>query len=147
MRGRRLNVSDAGTVTNSRLGGRAVNARSAPTFNYTVNSGGASARETVGALTLSAGQNTINVNNPGSQSDTLTFASLTQTAVGNTVNYTGALGTAANKIIFSTAPTLVPATTGILARETVNGVDFAAHNNTGNGTANTFGIQAYSLLQ
>ena len=123
--GATLSVSDAGTALANRLGGRGLSLSGA-SFGYTINSTAASA-ETAGALTLATGGSSFTVTNPASQSSTITFASLTQSAAGSTANFSGALGTANNKIIFTAAPTLTPVTTGILARDTVAGADFATY--------------------
>ncbi|MDP2324310.1 MAG: autotransporter-associated beta strand repeat-containing protein, partial [Gammaproteobacteria bacterium] len=121
------------------------------TLRFLVNGGAASA-ETFGALTSRWGANTIQVTTT-SQDSTLTFSSLASNVIsgGSTLVFeaagTGAnFGSAANKVVFTTAPTLTAATTGILARGIVidgNGVNFASYNHNG-VSANTNGIQAYT---
>ncbi len=78
-------------------------------------------------LTIGSGQTTFNITNNGgtTQMDFTTFT----TNTGGFTNFTSnvALGTATNRIIFATPPTLIPVTTGILARATVNGADFATY--------------------
>src|SRR5262249_29886500 len=114
------------------------------TFNYIVSPTTAS-NETAGILTLGAGGGTSTVNMGGSNAlaNTLTFASLSATGVGSTLNFTGNLGTASNKILFTTAPTLIPAGTsgnGLIQRATVtNGsnFDFATYNTSTGITAFT----------
>lgn len=101
-------------------------------------SGNNNTSETVGALTLVGGANTVDVfrtNNNGSAQ--LTFASLTRNA-GATVDFTlsngGTFGGGGDnpRLIFTTAPALDD---GILSYATVAGADFATHG--GNGTAVT----------
>ncbi len=136
-----------GPAIANRLGGGKVTIQGG-TFSYTVNSTEASS-ETMGVLALSNGLSHVNVFNPGGQSDTLTFTSLTQNT-GSSVEYNGAFGTTTNRILFTTAPTLVG---GLLSRAVVTtggGFDFASYNTTGlTGTgvtavANVNGLQAFS---
>jgi autotransporter-associated beta strand protein len=131
-----LNVDDSGTATASRLGGKSIT-MAGGTFNYTVNSTAASTENLAGAAAIfNPGQNTINVNNPGNQASTLTIGSAAPTLnAGGAVNFTGALGTSNNKMLFGAAPTLSPATTGIMPRGTVNGTEFATYNATNGVTA------------
>ncbi|HEY5312820.1 MAG TPA: autotransporter-associated beta strand repeat-containing protein, partial [Pirellulales bacterium] len=110
-----LSITDnSASPTSSRLEGKTL-ALDGGTFNYTGSSTGNST-ETVGALTLNAGESLINITAGGSETATVTFASLTATAVGNAAEIN--LGTGA-ALKFTTVPTLVPATTGILARDVV----------------------------
>jgi len=89
----------------------------------------------LGALTSVWGANTINVTNAGAARSTITFASLTGGLIngGSVLNFTAQRlsDTTANKVIFTAAPTLVPATTGILQRAFINGdgasPDFATY--------------------
>ena len=124
--GTTLTLDDSGTTPlNNRLNGRPLNLYGS-TFNYIVNSTAASS-ETIGVLTTGGGaQITINVSNPGSQNSALTFASVSR-GTGDGINYTGALGTATNKILFTTSPAV---TNGTVGRATVNGVDFAGYDAT-----------------
>jgi autotransporter-associated beta strand protein len=128
-----LNVDDSGTATANRLGTRTFT--TSGTFNYTVNSGAASS-ESLTAMTWQAGRSSFNVINLGGQASTIAVTGALTQSAGSSINFTGALGTATNKITIGTAPTLVPATTGILARATVGGADFA--------TYGTNGIAAFS---
>ncbi len=137
-----FNIDDSGTALANRASGRALNLNNG-TFNYTVNSGGASA-ETVGALAIASGLSTVNVN-PGSpvQNSTLTFASLTNfvtTFNGSALNFTGTFGTANNKILFTAAPAM---SNNVIPRTAVNGTDFASYNSDG-VTGNANGIQAFT---
>jgi autotransporter-associated beta strand protein len=116
------------SVTNvsNRLGGRAVTLVGGSLVF--VGKDNAASTETLGLLTTNRPGATV-TSNPGAGTGTnvLTFSSLT-TNTDSTVNFIGTnLGTASNKIIFTTAPTLSPVTTGILARATVNGADFATY--------------------
>ncbi|MDB5320604.1 MAG: Autotransporter-associated beta strand repeat protein [Phycisphaerales bacterium] len=130
-----INVDDSGTVINNRLGSRAMTINGG-TFNYTAN-GAAASSETLTTLTFNSGGATFNMNpGTGGGGSTVAFTTLTQNA-GSAINFTGTLGTATNKITFTTAPGLLPATTGILARAVVNGSDFATY-------SATTGITAFS---
>jgi autotransporter-associated beta strand protein len=152
-----LRVDDSGgtAVTNRLGGGRAITMQAgATTLEYVTNTTGTSS-ETLGALTVGTiGGATIKVTNNGTQTSTLTFASL-NAVNAYTLNFlnggTGTgFGTATNKIVFTAAPTLVggavAATNGLLARATVNGIDFATYNTDGT-TTNAFGVQAYAAYQ
>jgi autotransporter-associated beta strand protein len=140
--GGRLFVDDSGTAVVNRLGGTRTMNLSSGTFEYTVNGAGASS-ESIGALTSTFGGNTIKVNTTG-QTSTITFVSLAGNAVngGSGLNFTtggtnAAFGTAANKVVFTAAPTL---TNGIIQRayvtDSTGNVTFATH------TAN--GIQSFT---
>ena len=112
----------------------------------------AAAVETFGTLTSSHGANTIRVQTTG-QNSTLTFSGMASNAIsgGSTLVFEATgngdnFGTAANRVIFTAAPTLTPGTTGLLARGIVidgNGTNFASYNHNG-VSANTDGIQAYT---
>ncbi len=140
-----LNVSDASGAPSAHLGGRPVTINGG-TFNYTGNAG--TSAETAGALTIGRGGSTFNITTTGAGTNALTFASLANTT-DQSGNFTGAgLGTSAtNRVLFTTAPTLVggatAATNGILSRYTVNGSTFATYNTNGTAT-NTNGIQAFT---
>src|SRR5262249_36934713 len=71
--------------------------------------GAAASTEPVAALTRAAGNSTLNVTSGSGQSATLPFASLARSA-GATVNFTAGagqtLGSASNKIVFTSAPAL-----------------------------------------
>ena len=131
-----------GTPT-ARLGARGITLVGG-SFIYDGNT--ANSTETFGALTIGTRGPTavVQSNQGGSGTVKLTFASLTLNA-DSSVDFEGTnLGTASNIINFtSTAVTTIPATTGILARATINGSDFVSYNNTGAG-ANTNGIQAFA---
>ncbi|MBA4015748.1 MAG: hypothetical protein C0483_01025 [Pirellula sp.] len=120
-----LTLDNSVTNTPNRFSNRVVQIGGG-TLNFIPNSGGSSHVST-GALQISQGANTINLASGGNL--TVTFASLTQNA-GATLNLTGTFGTSTNKLTFTTAPTLVPATTGLLARVTTNGSEFATYNAT-----------------
>jgi autotransporter-associated beta strand protein len=97
--------------------------------------------ETVGALHLDAGANTLDAQRANTSfANRLTFQSLNRSA-SSTVDFTnsiggGALGTSGNNpgIAFSSAPTLDD---GILAYATVNGTGFATHGANGVAAAAT----------
>ena len=98
-----------------------------------------STESTTGALTLNSGESAVALNQGGT-SNVTTFGSLTVGA-GGTGTFSGTnLGTAANKLAFTSAPSL---TNHILPRYAVGG-DFATYNENGLGTANTNGLQAIS---
>jgi autotransporter-associated beta strand protein len=92
--------------------------------------------ETVGALTMSGGANTVNVQRNGiGTSSYLTFASLTRTG-GATADFTNAAGGGtlgntgsgnAPRALFTSNPTL---TSNVLGYATVNGTAFAGYNAT-----------------
>jgi autotransporter-associated beta strand protein len=137
-----LTVSDATGSPTAHLGGRALTVQG--TFNYAGNAG--TSAETAGALTMDRGGSIFNITTGGG-TNALTFASLAN-AADQSGNFTGSgLGTASNRILFTTAPTLVggatAATNGILARYTLNGSTFATYNTNGTAT-NTNGIQAFT---
>ncbi len=92
------------------------------------NSGGAvNYSEIVGALSIAQNNNTVSADRAAvGQTSTLTFASLARTA-GATVNFSGVgLGVdGRNKIVFTTAPTLVNGIIGPWA--TVNGTNLATY--------------------
>ncbi len=116
------NSAGSGGNTNNRLTGRALTLQGG-TFDFISNS----TTELAGALVADQGANTLN--NGGSGTSSLTFASFTGNA-GGTLNLTGTFGTSSNFVKFTTAPTLTPATTGILNRVTTNGNEFATYNTT-----------------
>lgn len=93
------------------------------TLNFISHSGGSS--ELAGALTLNSVQSNITMSGGAG---TLTFASVNFANSGSSLD----LGTIANlgstnKVIFTAAPTLVPASTGIASRVFIGGNDFATH--------------------
>jgi autotransporter-associated beta strand protein len=125
-----LNVDNSGTNTANRFSNRIVQIGGG-TINFTPNAAGSNQVSTA-ALQVSQGANVLNLNGGGNQ--TVTFSALTQNG-GATVNLTGIFGTANNKITFATAPTLSPVSTGLLARITTNGNEFATYSaTTGIGT-------------
>ncbi len=154
------NLDNTGGASVNRLGIGQMTLQGG-TFDYTVNSGTASA-ETLAVLTLGSGQSHFNVLNPGSQSDTVRFTSLTQSG-GSSAEFNGAFGTPTNQILFTTAPSLL--NTGVNTDLGAGGLfprilittggtfDFATYNTNGsllaNGTldpngVNSNGLQAYS---
>ncbi|MBU6303228.1 MAG: autotransporter-associated beta strand repeat-containing protein, partial [Verrucomicrobia bacterium] len=109
-------------ATGGRIPGRAVTL-SGGTLNQIGNASG-TLETAAGALTLNNGASVIGMTGTGT--DSLTFASLAFGAGSSMdLNITG-LGTS-KTIVFTTAPTLLPATTGILPRVTVGGTDFATY--------------------
>ncbi len=152
--GATLTVDDSvGTATANRLGGAGAFTMNGGTFNYVVSATASSESLGTGVLTINPGGATININDTAGGTSAVSFASVTQNA-GSSLAFTGsgtnALGTANNKITFTTAPTLtggaVAATNGLLARDIItNGtsVSFATYNTNGVAT-NTNGIQAYA---
>lgn len=102
-------------------------------FNFGASTAGATIfSETVGQLTITGGQNrviTTNASGVGSSS-TLTFSSLNRTA-GTALSFstTGGIGTAANKIVFTSAP---PVDDGLLIGgwAAIGSADFAAYDGT-----------------
>lgn len=124
-----LTLDNSGTQTNNRLGGRALTLTGA-TLNILGNAAaGGTEGGTPSTLTIGSGGSTINTTNL-SGTNTLGFTTLTINT-GGSINFTGGVGTATNQVTFSTAPTLSPVTTGILARATVGGADFATYGGTG----------------
>jgi autotransporter-associated beta strand protein len=144
--GSTLRIDNSGTNNSNRLLTRPISLN-VGTFSYIGNAAGST--DTFGTLTLpTGGGNTIISNQTGTGSVALTFASFTQNADSSAVFSGANLGTASNMILFTTAPTLVPATTGIVARDiittTAGGFDFVSYNGNGTATANTNGIQAFT---
>ncbi|GEP44951.1 autotransporter-associated beta strand repeat-containing protein [Brevifollis gellanilyticus] len=119
-----LTLDNVGTNVLNRLGNRALTLNGA-TLNLTGNTAGTAEANTSG-LTIGSGGSTINITNNGGTSS-LSFSTLTMTAAGAALDVTGGVGTATTKLLFTTAPTLLPATTGILPRVTVSGSDFATY--------------------
>ncbi len=106
------------------------------TFRY-LGADSAASTEAAGVLTLGPSASRIELLTSGAGGTaTVTFSSLSQQG-GSTANVVATnLGTD-TQLRFTTAPALVPATTGILARIAVNGVDFATYNATNGLTAFT----------
>ncbi len=126
--GATLAVDDTGTAAANRLGGRAITLAGAA-FEYNVN-GSLGSTESTGTITFSSGASTLNVINSGGLSSTITFGATAAPTfnAGSTIDVLGtAFGTATNKILFGAAPTLTPATTGLLPRITVGGSEFATY--------------------
>jgi autotransporter-associated beta strand protein len=138
-----LRLDSSGTTSSGRLSTRGITLNSG-TLAFIGNA--ANSSETYGALTLATGGgDVISLTQTGSGTVALTFASFTQNADSSFVLAGANIGTANNKINFTTAPTLVPATTGILARGITaggGGFDFVSYNHTG-AAANTNGLQAF----
>lgn len=131
-------LDSTSTNSNTRLNDAATVSLDGGTVGLLGRAGNVNTTETVGALTLAGGANTVNVaRGAANGSAQLTFASLTRNATA-TVDFTatggGAFGSAGDnpRLIFTTAPTLDDS---ILAYATVAGADFATHG--GNGTAVT----------
>jgi hypothetical protein len=126
--GATLLLDDSAMAVANRLGGRAITINGG-TLAY-VSRGSANSSETLGILTLAAPSLTINTTSSGSASSVLTFASLTANGAATMVfrNATAAFGSPQNVLKFTTAPTLVQAGSGVLARSVVidpNGTNFA----------------------
>ncbi len=120
-----VSVDDTASATANRLGGRALSLVGG-TFSYLGNA--VTSTETLGTLTVARPGSTIIADSNGGTS-TLTFGSIANNVLNgdaslNFVSGTAALGSANNKIIFTTAPTL---TNSIIQRATVNGTEFATH--------------------
>lgn len=120
--GATMRLDNSGTNTNNRLTGRALTLQGG-TFDFIANN----STETAGAFVADQGANTINMTGTGTSA--LTFSTFTGNA-GGTLNVTGTFGTATNFLKFTTAPALTPASTGILARVTTDGNEFATYNAT-----------------
>ncbi len=139
-----LNLDNTSTNVADRLGVTRPVTVSGGTLNFTANAAGTAT--TMGVLTTNFAAK-ISSNQAGAGAATLTFASAAFGANSASIEFTGTnLGTANNRIIITAAPTTVPATTGILARASINsgsGLDFVSYNNTG-AVANTNGIQAFA---
>ncbi|MDB5322062.1 MAG: putative glycine-rich autotransporter protein [Phycisphaerales bacterium] len=127
--GSTFKIDDSLTSPNSnRLSSRAMSLQ-AGNFAYVGNAGNSS--ENFGALTIAAGGgSSVTSNTTGSGTNSLMFTTLTFGA-DTAVTFGGAgLGTDKNRILIGTAPTLLPATTGLLARGIVTadgGFDFATY--------------------
>lgn len=114
-----LELDNSVTNANNRLSTRTLSL-SASALNY-IGNGTAASSESIGALTIAAGQSRISVSGGtlGNEA-TLTFASLN----ANIVNVGGFLNLqgidANNRVVFTTAPTLVG---GVIQRAALNGTD------------------------
>lgn len=117
-----MRLDNSGTNTNNRLTGRALTLQGG-VLDFISNN----TTELAGALIYDQGGSTLN--NGGTGSSSLTFASFAS-AAGGTLNVTGTFGTATNFVKSTAAVTLTPATTGILNRVTTNGNEFATYNAT-----------------
>src|SRR3569623_1884275 len=121
----------------------------APTrCTYTVIATGTST-ETTGTVVFGSGATLFTIDNTtGAQNSTITLGGTAPSfAAGTSVVYTGAHGTANNKLMASNAPSLVPATSGILAMGLIlsGGVyNFASYNSDGFTTNTGFGFQAFA---
>jgi autotransporter-associated beta strand protein len=114
-----LRLNNSAASRDNRINGRGVTLQGG-SFEFVTNS----TTETAGALTADVGGNTISLTGAGTAA--LTFASLTVNA-GGTLNVVGTFGTATNRLLFTAAPTLTPATTGLLSKVTVLGNEFATY--------------------
>ena len=111
------------------------------TFDYKVKAGVTTTDNGFGTLNIGsssvAGKSTVKIEGVGPATNTITFANLAF-AAGNTLNFNGTLSgrhSAQIAILFTGAPALTPATTGIIARATVTNAagtsfDFATYNTT-----------------
>lgn len=128
--GATLNLNNSTATSSANLANRLLGGAltlNGGTFNVLGVDGGATA-DVAGVLTLGPSASNINLTAGTGGTIVETFASLTQNA-GSTAIISGtSLGTG-TILKFTTAPTLVPATTGILARIEV-GTDFATYNST-----------------
>ncbi|NCW28694.1 MAG: hypothetical protein EBV83_10485, partial [Verrucomicrobia bacterium] len=132
--GGKLLVNDSGTAIANRLGGRRINLDHG-IFQYVVN-GGTASSESLGTLSSNSGANVVQVTTSG-QNSTLTFDSFSY-PTGSTFLFradgTGAaFGTNANKVVFTTAPTL---SNGLIYRSVVidaNGTNFSTYSANGVG--------------
>lgn len=131
-----LVLDNSVTNTANRFGSNRVVQLLGGTLRAVPNAAGSSHVST-GALQISSGASTINMVAGGNQ--TITFGSLTQNG-GSTLNLIGTFGTATNRLTFTTAPTLSPATTGLLARVLTNNNEFATYG--ANGVATFTGYAA-----
>lgn len=118
-----LTLDNAVTNNADRLGNAIAITLNGGALNFISNA--ASTAETVGALTFGAGGSGIAISGTGA-ANSLTFTSATF-GVGSSLNVSSAALGGADKILFTTAPALTPASTGILPRVTVNGADFATY--------------------
>ena len=105
--GGNLLVNDSGTAIANRLGGRPIYLNHA-TFGYVVN-GGTASSESLGTLSSNTGTNVVQVATSG-QNSTLTFSAFSYptgaTSLFRAAGTGAAFGTNANKVLFTTAPTL-----------------------------------------
>jgi autotransporter-associated beta strand protein len=126
-----LKLDNATTNTAARLGNKPLQLLGG-TLQVVPNSAG-STQVSTSTLTIAGGGSTINMGAGGNL--TVTFKDLAQNT-GATVNLVGTFGTANNKLTFATtAPTLTPATTGILSRFTAGGSEFVTYNSSTGLTA------------
>ncbi|HEX8912280.1 MAG TPA: PA14 domain-containing protein, partial [Humisphaera sp.] len=148
-------LDNSGTTTSGRLGTTRTLNLSSGTFQLIGGSGPVT--ESMGALTSTWGGNTIRID-PGGGTNAITFASIAANAVngGSTLVFqsgagggSSTFGSADSQVFFTTAPTAVPATSGIVPRAIVfdntggsPSYNFASYNHTGLA-ANTLGIQAF----
>jgi hypothetical protein len=144
--GATLFVDDSGTAITNRFGSRAISIAGG-TIDYRAN-GTSNSSETLGALTVNTGATTLRIGNSGSAQSLLTFSSLASNVVGNTglliFQSDTTFGTAQNQVKFTTAPTLTPASTGIIQRGVVidpNGTNFAT---LANGSIAAFSYGSYA---
>ena len=131
-----LTLDDTGTAN---LSNRLTNAGVTLAGGSLVSTAAAagSTETTTGALTLNSGESTVTLNQ-GAVSNVTTFGSL-GFGTGGTGTFAGTnIGTATDKVLFTSAPGL---TNNILPRLAV-GTDFVTYNQDGAGAANTNGIQA-----
>jgi autotransporter-associated beta strand protein len=135
-----LTLDNTVTNTANRFGSNRVVQLLGGTVNALPNASGSSHVST-GLLQINSGASTINMGAGGNQ--TITFASLTQSG-GATLNLTGTFGTATNRLTFTTAPGLSPATTGLLARVLTNNNEFATYG--ANGVTTFTGYAAVSNI-
>src|SRR5262249_20814980 len=124
-----LLVDNTTTNANNRLGsGTALNLAGGTFTLVGSNTASTNTTEQLGAVNVQSGFSTFNMNQGTGGNLTLVAASLNQTGVGAAVNFAatgGTLGTTADNVTFTTAPTL---TNNIVPYATAGGADFAVYN-------------------
>jgi autotransporter-associated beta strand protein len=133
-----INISYGGTLQFNNTGNQDLSNRVSATTPYTLNGGNirldgsatSVSQQTIGAITLSSGANSLIANINGSSGAFLTVASLTR-STGAVLNFTGStLGvlfndTQSGRIIFTAAPALTNSLIGGWA--TLGGTEFATY--------------------
>src|SRR5262249_34032352 len=125
-----LELDNSAALNPDRLPDNATLTLTGGAFSYIGRNASGASTETVGTIHLARGQSYIRsvVGSTTGATNAVTAASLVRDA-GATVDFSGAnLGSASNRILFSTAPTL---TNNILPYATVAGADFAVYNQGG----------------
>ncbi|OYV03878.1 MAG: hypothetical protein CFE26_19845, partial [Verrucomicrobiales bacterium VVV1] len=133
--------SDVDAINNAST----ITVNSSSTFNVTsTNAGGTSNNETVGAVTLNAGQMNFNWTNGGSSGTQVTLTSLSQSGTASANFNSGAASNSSRWLITGAATTAASQILGPWYTTGGNNAgfastDYASYNRTG-GTANAFGI-------